>query len=159
WSPDGGRIAYATEDEPEKKTGPERFNDSFEVGNDDFLIQSQALPTHAWLVPAEGGEAHRLTSGSWSLPINHPPGPPASPLAWSPDGKSMALVRLRTPHSGGAGDAAIQILDVASGQTRGLTGHNRREGQPVFSPDGSQIAYWQPRGGESGNVNEIHIAP
>jgi Tol biopolymer transport system component len=48
WSPDGRTIAYATEDEAEKKTGPERFNDSFEVGNDDFLIQSQALPTHAW---------------------------------------------------------------------------------------------------------------
>ena len=47
WSPDGSIIAFATEDEPEKKTGPERFNDSFEVGNDDFLIQSQALPTHA----------------------------------------------------------------------------------------------------------------
>src|SRR5713226_5100588 len=38
WSPDGRTIAYATEDEAEKKTGPERFNDSFEVGNDDFLI-------------------------------------------------------------------------------------------------------------------------
>ena len=79
WSPDGRTIVYATEDEAEKKTGPERFNDSFEVGNDDFLIQSQALPTHAWLVPADSGEAHRLTSGSWSLPINHPPGAPASP--------------------------------------------------------------------------------
>ncbi|MFY9570644.1 MAG: hypothetical protein WAV20_04475, partial [Blastocatellia bacterium] len=100
WSPDGRTIAYATEDEPEKKTGPERFNDSFEVGNDDFLIQSQALPTHAWLVPADGGEARRLTSGSWSLPINHPPGAPASPLAWSPDGKSIVLVLLATPHSG-----------------------------------------------------------
>jgi len=77
WSPDGQMIAYATEDELEKKTGPERFNDSFEVGNDDFLIQSQALPTHAWLVRADGGEARRLTSGAWSLPINHPPGAPA----------------------------------------------------------------------------------
>src|SRR5262249_32282555 len=100
WSPDGRSIAYATEDEPEKKSGPERFNDSFEVGNDDFLIQSQALPTHAWLVPSEGGEARRLTSGAWSLPINHPPGAPASPLACSPDGHSIALLRLPTPHSG-----------------------------------------------------------
>src|SRR5262249_10859416 len=30
----------------------------------------------------------------------------------------------------------------------------------AFSPDGSQIAYWQPRDADStGNVNEIHIAP
>jgi dipeptidyl aminopeptidase/acylaminoacyl peptidase len=161
WAPDGRTIAYATEDEPEKKTGPERFNDSFEVGNDDFLIQSQALPTHAWLVPADGGgEARRLTSGSWSLPINHPPGAPASPLAWSPDGKSIVLVRLPTPHSGDARDATVQILEVATGLMRGLTGRDRLEVQPTVSPDGSLIAYWQPRDADStGNVNEIHVAP
>src|SRR5215471_11073026 len=135
WSPDGRSIAYATEDELEKKTGPERFNDSFEVGNDDFLIQSQALPTHAWLVPVEGGQAKRLTSGSWSLPINHPPGAPASPLTWSPDGKSIVLVRLATPHSGDARDATIQILDVATGKMRGVTGQSAFEGQPTYSPD------------------------
>ena len=157
WSPDGRTIAYATEDELEKKTGPERFNDSFEVGNDDFLIQSQALPTHAWLVPAEGGDARRLTSGSWSLPISHPPGPPASPLAWSPDGKSIVLVRLPTPHSGDARDATIQAIDIATGRMKGLTGRDRLEGQPVYSPDGSQVAFWQPRDGDSGNLNEIHL--
>lgn len=159
WSPDGRTIAYATEDEAEKKTGHERFNDSFEVGNDDFLIQSQALPTHAWLAPAEGGEARRLTSGSWSLPINHPPGAPASPLAWSPDGSSLVLVRLATPHSGDARQAIVQVLNVATGRMRGLTGRDSLEGQPAYSPDGSQIAYWQPRDGDSGNVNEIHVAP
>jgi dipeptidyl aminopeptidase/acylaminoacyl peptidase len=159
WSPDGRTIAYTTEDEPEKKTGPERFNDSFEVGNDDFLIQSQALPTHAWLAPAAGGEARRLTSGTWSLPINHPPGAPASPLAWSPDGKSLVLVRLATPHSGDVLEATVQVLDVATGRMRALTGRDHSEGQPVFSPDGSQISYWHPRDGDSGNLNEIHIAP
>src|SRR5438034_1019833 len=140
WSPDGRTIAYASEDEAEKKTGPERFNDSFEVGNDDFLIQSQALPTHAWLVPADGSEARRITHGSWSLPINHPPGAPASPLTWSPDGKSIVLVRLATPHSGDARDATVQLLDVATGRMRGLTGRDHLEGQPSYSPDGSQIA-------------------
>ena len=159
WSPDGRTIAYATEDEVEKKTGPERFLDSFEVGNDDFLIQSQALPTHAWLVPAGGGEARRLTSGSWSLPINHPPGAPASPLAWSPDGESIVLVRLATPHSGDVLESTVQVLEVVTGRMRGVTDRDHFETQPAFSPDGSEIAYWQPRDGDSGNLNEIHIAP
>lgn len=159
WSPDGRSIAYATEDEAEKKNGPERFNDSFEVTNDDFLIASQALSTHAWLISADGGEARRLTAGAWSLPISHPPGPPASPLMWSADGKSIVAVRLATPHSGDARDATVQIIDVASGRMRAVTGRDHSEGQPVFSPDGSQIAYWQSRDGDSGNLNEIHIAP
>lgn len=159
WSPDGRTIAYATEDEAEKKTGPERFNDSFEVGNDDFLIQSQALPTHAWLVPSDGSEARRLTSGSWSLPINHPPGAPASPLSWSPDGKSIVMVRLATPHSGDALAATVQVLDIATGRMRALTGGDHSETQPSFSTDGSRIAYWHPRDGDSGNLNETHIAP
>jgi dipeptidyl aminopeptidase/acylaminoacyl peptidase len=159
WSPDGRTIAYATEDEAEKKTGPERFNDSFEIENDDVFVQSQRLPTHVWIVPAEGGESKRLTSGSWSLPISYPPGPPASPLTWSPDGRSIAVVRLATPHSGDNDRATIQVVDVATGQMRGLTGRERYEGQPVFSPDGSQIAYWQPRDGDTGSVNEIHVAP
>ena len=159
WSPDGRTIAYAAEDELAKKTGPERFNDSFEVGNDDFLIQSQAMPTHVWLVPAGGGEARRLTSGAWSLPINHPPGPPASPLGWSPDGKSIVLVRIATPHSGDARDATVQVLDIATGKMRGVTGRDQLEGQPTFSPDGALIAYWQPRDADSGNLNEIHVAP
>lgn len=159
WSPDGHTIAFAAEDEAEKKTGPERFNDSFEVGNDDFLIQSQSLPTHAWLVSADGGEARRLTSGSWSLPISHPPGSPASPLTWSPDGKSLVIIRLATPHSGDARDATIQVVDVTSGTLRPVTGQSHSEGQPTFSPDGSQIAYWQSRDAQAGTVNEIYLAP
>jgi dipeptidyl aminopeptidase/acylaminoacyl peptidase len=159
WSPDGRTIAYAAEDEAEKKTGPERFNDSFEIENDDIFIMSQRLPTHAWLVPADGGEAKRLTSGSWSLPISYPPGAPASPLAWSPDGKSIAIVRLATPHSGDNDRATINVVDVATGQLRAVTGGQRLETQPTFSPDGSRIAYWHPREGDTGSVNEIHVAP
>src|SRR4030095_3695493 len=97
--------------------------------------------------------------GSWSLPINHPPGSPASPLSWSPDGKSIALVRLATPHSGDAREATVQLLDIATGRLRGLTGRDDLEGQPGYSPDGSQIAYWQPRDRDSGNLNEINVAP
>ena len=42
---------------------------------------------------------------------------------------------------------------------RGVTGHNALEAQPSFSPDGTAIAYWQPRNGDSGNVNEILVSP
>ena len=159
WAPDGGVIAFAAADEPPKKTGPERFNDSFEIVNDDFLVTAAPLPTHVWLVPSAGGTARRLTSGDWSLPVSFPPSSPSSPIVWAPDGKSLAVAKVPTPHSGDRGQSTIMIVDAASGGQRPLTGAARFEGYPVFSPDGSQIAYWYPREGDRANVTEVHLAP
>jgi dipeptidyl aminopeptidase/acylaminoacyl peptidase len=159
WSPDGATIAFATADEPEKKTGIERHNRSFEIGNDDYLIQTAPLPTHIWLVASEGGApARRLTSGSWSLPTSFPPGPPASPLSWSADGKSIAFTRVESPHSGDFDASRAHIADVATGRVRALTGRGKFEAHPIFSPDGSRVAFWRPRGGDTNNVNQIQIA-
>lgn len=159
WSPDGSTIAFATADEPEKKTGLDRFNDSFEIGNDDFLVTAAPTPTHVWLVPAGDGSARRLTSGSWSLPVSFPPGAPSSPLAWSPDGRTIAIAKVPTPHSGDRGQGVVSLVDTTTGAVRPLTGAARFEGYPAFSPDGAQVAYWYPRDGDRANVSEVHLAP
>ena len=159
WRPDGGAIAYVTEDEPADRAALKRGEDHFEVGNNDFMATAAPRPSHAWLIPAEGGEAKRLTSGSWSLPVNEPPSSPSSPLSWSPDGKSIAFVRQEKPHFGDADKTAVMVLDVASGETRALTGRTTFEGMPSFSPDGSQIVFWYPRDGDTNQVNEINIVP
>ena len=49
----------------------------------------------------------------------------------SPDGKTIAFSYL--------GD--IWLVDVAGGQARHLTMHERHEISPLFSPDGKQIAF------------------
>ena len=159
WSPDGVQIAFISADEPEKRTGPERHNRSFEAADNDFLVTAQPMPAHAWLIPSAGGVARRLTSGAWTLPITLPPSSPSSPLSWSPDGKSLVLVKTTSPYTGDAEQRSVQILDIASGALRPLTGRSRSESQPLISPDGRAVAYWYPRDGQNRNVNEIYVSP
>jgi dipeptidyl aminopeptidase/acylaminoacyl peptidase len=159
WKPDGQQIAFAAADEPENKKTIEKNEDAFEVGDNGYLVTAAPAPSHIWLVAADGGKARRLTSGTWSLPVIPPPGPPASPLSWSPNGKSIAFVRQELPHFGDSEQRTVQILDVASGTARALTGHKLFENFPSFSPDGSKVAFWYPRDGDPNNFHEICMAP
>jgi dipeptidyl aminopeptidase/acylaminoacyl peptidase len=159
WKPDGAEIAFAAADKPANKKEIDKGDDAFEVGNDDFLTRSAPQPVHVWLTPAEGGKARRLTSGTWTLATVPPPGPPASPLSWSHDGKSIAVVRQETPHDGDNDQTTVQIVDIADGKLRQLTDRKSLEAVPSFSPDGTQIAYWYPRDGDPNNEVEIWTAP
>jgi hypothetical protein len=77
WSPDSKTVAFAAQDEPEKKPGFERFNRSFEMQlNSDYTWTEAPPPTHLWMVAAAGGDPKRLTSGTWTMPISRPPGSP-----------------------------------------------------------------------------------
>jgi dipeptidyl aminopeptidase/acylaminoacyl peptidase len=157
WRPDGKQIAYVTSDEPENKKEIEKHNDAFEVGDNDYLATEAALPSHIWLVSADGGKARRLTSGPWSLPKSAPPSSPASPISWSPDGQWLLFTRQEHPHQGDADLTTLQVLNVESGEIRKLSKREKFESFGVFSPDGSRVAYWYPRDGDPNNENEIFV--
>ena len=140
FAPDGARIAYVASDEAAVKPGSERHNKSFEIQNNDFLTTVQPVPSHLWVVESQGGKTRRLTSGAWTLPISFPPGAPASPVNWTPDGKSLAVVKVASPYSGDFSNSAVQLVDAASGGMRALTGVSKSESQPVISPDGQRVA-------------------
>jgi dipeptidyl aminopeptidase/acylaminoacyl peptidase len=158
WRPDGKMIAYVTPDPTDKKA-IEEHHDAFEVGDTDYLETAAAKSSHVWTVAADGGEAKRVTSGSWSLPIVFPPSSPSSPLSWSPDGKSLVITKQETPEPGDGDMTVIEMLDVATGQMHKLTSHGKFESAGEYSPDGSQIAYWYPRDGDPNNENEIFVTP
>ena len=157
WRPNGQDIAYVTSDEPEDKKEIEKHHDAFEVGDNDFLATEAALPSHIWILPAEGGKAKRLTSGAWSLPKSAPPSPPASPISWSADGKWLLFTRQEHPHQGDADLTTLQVLNVETGETRKLTKHEKFESFGLFSPDGARVAYWYPRDDDPNNENEIFV--
>jgi dipeptidyl aminopeptidase/acylaminoacyl peptidase len=157
WKPDGSAFAYAAIDEAPKKTGAEKFDDAFEVGNGSFLDKEKALPTHLWLVSAAGGEAKRLTSGTWTLPVAFPPGPPASPIAFTADGNKLIYVRLETTYSGDRRHSSPQVLDLATGRSEPITTHTMFSSFPVPSPDGKHIAYLYPRDGSDRNYQDVFV--
>lgn len=159
WSPDGNEIAFAMADDNPSQKEIDRHEDAFEVGDNSYLATEADLPAHLWLVPAEGGPARRVTSGSWTLPRAAPPSPPSSPISWSPDGKSIAIVQQKTPAYGDSDQTVAAIVDVATGGIRKLTTHTQVEGFPLYSPDGSHIAYTYYRDGDFNNEAEAHVAP
>jgi len=157
WKPDGSAIAFAAVDELPKREGEAEFLDAFEVGANDSLVHGPSPSTHIWIIPSAGGEARRLTSGAWSLPVTFPPGSPASPINWTPDGKTIAFVKQISPLSGDQEHTQIELMDAATGQFHPLTSRTTLESYPLFSPDGTDIAYWYPQDGKPWFDNEIRV--
>jgi dipeptidyl aminopeptidase/acylaminoacyl peptidase len=161
WRPDGGAIAFASSDSVLKREGEgARHLTTFTVGDQDLFLRQAIQPQHIWLVDTNDRSTRRLTNGAWSLEFVLPPGSSPSELSWSWDGRTIAFAQVVAPQSGKLDSVHVRLLDVATGATRPLTSARRFENNPVFSPDGNTVAYWQPREGRAdlGWVNEVHIA-
>ena len=157
WKPDGTAFAYVAIDDAPKKKGADKFDDAFHVGDNSFLERDEALPSHLWLIPADGGEAKRLTSGEWSLPVAFPPGPPASPIAFTPDGSKILYVREENTYSGDRRYSSPQVFDLATNKSEPITTHTEHASFPVPSPDGAHVAYIYPRDGVEHNYGEVYV--
>lgn len=157
WRPDGGAIAYVTPDDPPNKKDIEHHLDAFVVGDQAYQEKAAPTPNHIWLINADGSGDKRLTQGSWSLPTATPPGPPASPLSWSPDGKTLLFTRMPNAYDTDGYLATVDALDVQTGAIRTLTSHGKYEGYASFSPDGNKIAYFYPFQGEPSAQNDVLV--
>ncbi|HEY5257873.1 MAG TPA: S9 family peptidase [Candidatus Baltobacteraceae bacterium] len=156
WRPDGGAIAFVTADEPPKKTGVARFEDSYRVTDNAFTSVGPFRSSHLWLATASGDDgretwtSRRLTSGSWHVS--------GSTISWSPDGATLAYVRTPTSIPGDGSESTVQLLDVAGGTSRALTDHARYEWDPRFAPSGATIAYAWARDGDPNSESDVFVS-
>ena len=159
WRPDGSAIAYVTPDESKDAKAIAKHLDGFVVGDQAYTDTAAPTPNHIWLVGSDGKNARRLTSGSWSLPTAQPPGSPASPLSWSPDGNTIAITRMPNAYDADGDGAIVALVDARTGAVRTLTEHGRFEGDPDISPDGKYVSYWYPFAGDPAGQNDILVTP
>jgi dipeptidyl aminopeptidase/acylaminoacyl peptidase len=103
-------------------------------------LDDDGYRSQIWIVPAEGGELIRFTGGKND----------SSPR-WSPDGKRLAFVSRRddgTEKGKKAARPQVWVLDADGGEAWQLTKTKHGAGSPVWSPDGSKIAFTTRIGGK-----------
>lgn len=152
WSPDGqsfvavSKTADAPPDDDKKDDDSEK-SDVRHITKIRYKFDGEGFldfkPKHLWLVPAFGGDAHRLT-GADSDDMDP---------VWSPTGQEIAFVTNRTD---GHELETIQASEIwaihAHGkeERRVVGGDDASFASPSWSPDGSTIAFignWKARAG------------
>ena len=134
WSPDGSKIALAISqqvDTSKTKTPKPIVVNRFKFKQDGEGYISEKY-THLYLFDVATQKMDTLTSGKFSI---------SSP-AWSPDGKQIAYVSNKTEDRDKNDNTDIYVIEAQKGgETRQITTWTGSDENPVWSPDGRQIAY------------------
>ena len=140
WSPDGSSIAFTAADPESKvrKDRKERYGE-YEV------VQSDYSFTHLWTIGVPSGaiekkaEPVRLTEGS-SFSVNG--------FSWSPDSMRIAFSAAKDPDLSSSATGDVYVITVGDKSFKRIVDTAGPDGNPVWSPDGRQIAYQTANGRE-----------
>ncbi len=126
WSPDGRTIAYtSTEPKPKAVKDREKKYGEFEV------IDQEPRMTHLFLLDVAAKTTTPLTHGAFTV----------GSFDWSPDGREIAYDHRIDSDPANGGTADIAIVTVADGRTREVVTQAGPDAHPVWSPDGTRLAF------------------
>jgi dipeptidyl aminopeptidase/acylaminoacyl peptidase len=126
WSPDGKTLAYtATEAKSTTVKDRDKKYGEFLVVEQDYRMR------HLFTIDVATRATRTLTSGSFNV----------GSFSWSPDGRSIAFDHRVNPALANSGSADISIVTVADASIRKLVTQEGPDSHPVWSPDGSRIAF------------------
>jgi dipeptidyl aminopeptidase/acylaminoacyl peptidase len=126
WSPDGASIAYVSSD---PKTDADKDREKT-FGEFDVIGEGYRM-SHLWVFDVAARKARRLTGGPFTV----------GSFDWSPDSKHIAFDHRVNPSNTSGATSDISIVTVADGQIRKLVDQDGPDSNPVWSPDGTRIAF------------------
>ena len=123
WSPDGRTLAFTRAVFHGHSTDPTNVE--------------------LWLMNADGSGARRLTHQSVES-VGGRPGARDDFASWSPDGKRLVFTHWEHAGVDGLDQFAVDTIKPDGAELRQVTPNDAQAGEPVWSPDGTRIAFQYP---------------
>lgn len=139
WSPDGQWIAFVSTgpEDKSKKERKDRYGD-FEIVQGDYTM------SHLWLVKAPANATEKAAPEQ----LTHGRDFSITSFNWSPDSKRIAFAAAQDPDLSSSGTNDIYVLRLSDKYLKKLVATTGPDTNPIWSPDGSQIAFQTANGKE-----------
>ncbi len=135
WNRDGRQVAFVA---PAPKTDEEKRREREK--DDGYVLGEQWRNHRVWI------DKRQLTDGRLHVRA----------LAWSPDGRRIAISVAPNAEADASEDARAQVLDVDSGETQDVPGGDLA-GSLDWSPDGRRLAFVRAFDGRGISREDVHV--